>query len=121
MGPGARQTGHDARKGKEQAMEVFDLKRMEVHPFEERERNVLHRSRDFTARIISLPPGGGIPPCEMASHVIFTVIPGKVLVEADGEEAALEEGWCLISEPAVLSMRSDDGARVLGVQVPGKD
>jgi quercetin dioxygenase-like cupin family protein len=102
-------------------MEVFDLKRMEAHPVEERERNVLHRSQDFTARIISLPPGGRIPPCEMASHVIFTVISGKVTVEVNGEEALLEEGWCLITRPAVLSMRSEEGTRVLGIQVPGKD
>jgi quercetin dioxygenase-like cupin family protein len=101
-------------------MEVFNLRSVSDHPFEEREKNVLYRSEDLAVRIISLPPGGGIPPCEMASYVIFTVISGKVLVEANGEKAALEEGWCLISEPAVLSMRSDDGARVLGVQVASR-
>ncbi|MBC7246729.1 MAG: hypothetical protein H5T73_02965 [Actinobacteria bacterium] len=58
-------------------------------------------------RIIPLPPGGGIPPCEMASHVIFAVISGKVAVEVNGEEALLEEGWCLTTGPAVLSMRSE--------------
>lgn len=103
------------------AVEIFDLKGMEVHPLEEREKNVLYRSRNFSARIIPLPPGGRIPPCEMASNVVFAVISGKVTVQVNGEEAVLEEGWCLIAEPAVLSMRSDGGARVLGIQVAPRE
>ncbi len=99
-------------------MKVFDLMAMEAHTFEEREKNVIHRSREFTARIISLPAGGVIPPCEMASNVVFAVVSGKAVVKVNGEEAALDEGWCLISEPALFSMRSEEGARILGIQVP---
>jgi len=105
---------------KERKMEVFDLKTMEVYSLEEREKNVIYRSEDFSARIISLPPGGAIPPCEMAANVVFTVISGEATVEVDGEETALKEGCCLISGPATLSMRAVDGVRILGIQVSRK-
>ena len=99
-------------------MDVFDLKNMAVYPFQERDRNVLFRSEDFTARIIPLPARGAVPPCEMASSVIFTVVSGKMTVVVNGGESALEEGWCRISGPATLSMHTVEGARVLGIQVP---
>ncbi len=101
-------------------MKVFDLKGMAAHPFEERERNVLYRSQDFSARIISLPPGGAIAPCGMESNVVFLVISGVATVEADEVETQLEEGHCLITEPATISMRSETGARILGLQIPRK-
>ncbi len=50
--------------------EVYDLKTMVVHPYQEREKNVFYQAKEFKVRIIQLPPGGAMPPCEMKSHVI---------------------------------------------------
>jgi quercetin dioxygenase-like cupin family protein len=99
-------------------MQVFDLKSIEAHSQEGRERNVLFLSEEFSARIVALPPGGVIHPCEMASNVVFTVVSGSATLLVDGEEVVLEEGYCLISEPATLSMRTEHGVRLLGIQIP---
>jgi quercetin dioxygenase-like cupin family protein len=98
-------------------MKVFDLARLEAHSYEQRDRNVFHQAAEFKARIIKLPPGGVMPECEMASHVIFLVLEGRVRVRVNAEEALLHEKHCLIAEPATLSMKSDTGARLLGVQI----
>jgi len=102
-------------------MEVFDLKGMAAYPQKEREKNVLHRSEDFSARFISLPPGGEIPPCEMAVNVILTVVSGSVTVKVNGKVAILEEGYCLIAEPATLSILTSEGAKILAIQVPRRE
>jgi len=58
-------------------MQVFDLKAMKAYPYEERDKNVFYKTKEFKARIIELPAGGEMPTCEMASYVIFYVIEGQ--------------------------------------------
>jgi quercetin dioxygenase-like cupin family protein len=99
-------------------MKVIDLKGSHAYPLEEREKNVFFQSEDFSARIVALPSGGGIPPCEMAASVIFVVISGTVTIRVNGKDSDLVEGYCLITEPATLSMKTEDGARLLGIQIP---
>ncbi len=98
---------------------VFDLSAMDAFPYEERDKNVFYSTETFKARIIELGPGGEMPLCQMASHVIFVVIHGEATVKVDGEDFALEGGKCLMTPPATISMRSESGVRMMGIQIQG--
>jgi len=98
-------------------IQVFDLKAMKAYPYEERDRNVFYKMREFKARIIELPAGGEMPTCEMASYVIFYVIEGAAEVRVNQEIINIKEGQCLITEPATLSIRTNDGVKIMGIQV----
>ncbi len=97
--------------------QVFDLKAMVSYPYEERDKNVFYKAKEFKARIIELPPGGEIPTCEMTSHVIFYVLEGEAEVKVNLEKATIKEGQCLITEPATLSMKTEKGVRMMGIQI----
>lgn len=98
-------------------MQVFDLKTIISHLYEERDKNVFYKVKEFKARIIELPPGGEIPTCEMASYIIFYVIEGAAEVKVNQEKAIIKEGQCLITEPATLSMKTEKGVKIMGIQV----
>ncbi len=96
---------------------VFDLRTMLSHPYGEREKNVFHQTPHFKARIIELPAGGSMPTCEMASHVVLYVVQGEAEVQVNEEASTVKEGQCLITEPATVSMKTANGARILGIQI----
>ena len=98
-------------------MQVFDLRAMEAQPYEARDRNVFYETQEFKARVIELAPGGAIPSCEMAGHVIFYVLSGEAEVTVNGQTSNVAQGQCLISPPATFSMHSRKGVRMMGVQV----
>ena len=98
-------------------MQVFELKAMVSYPYEERDKNIFYKAKEFKARIIELPPGGEMPTCEMASYVIFYVIEGAAEVKVNQEKANIKEGQCLITKPATLSLRTNDGVKIMGIQV----
>ena len=98
-------------------MKVFDLDKIEAFPYEQREKNVFYQAKEFKTRIIELPPGGRMPTCEMASHVIFYVLGGEARVTVNSETVELKEKQCLITEPATLSMTTEKGVRLMGIQV----
>ena len=98
-------------------MKVFDLGCMEVQPYEQRDRNVFYRAREFKTRIIELPPGGEIPECEMSDHVIFFVLAGEADITVNGQISTLGEQQCLITPPATFSMKTEKGARLVGIQI----
>ena len=99
-------------------MKVFKLGEMRVFPYEQRGKNVFFQTDEFKTRIIELPPGGQMPACEMASHVIFYVLDGTVKVAVDSETVVLNEKNCLITEPpATISMITENGVRLLGIQI----
>ena len=98
-------------------MKVFDLDEMIAHPYEEREKNVFYQAKEFKTRVIELPPGGGIPLCEMTEHVIFYVLDGEARVTINSEAVVLKEKQCLISEPATISMKTGSGAKLMGIQI----
>jgi len=101
-------------------MHVFDLYAMSAHPYAERAKNVFYHTDAFKTRIIELPPEGELPTCDMASHVIFYVLAGSAEVTVNQEQVTLQEGACLISEPATFTMRTATGVKLLGVQItPG--
>ena len=96
---------------------VFDLNGMPFFPYEEREKNVFFSGAGFKTRIIILPAGGTMPECPMPTAVIFYVVNGEVEVTVDGKKHELFEGHCLIAEPAIYSMQTTSGVRMLGVQI----
>jgi len=98
-------------------MKIFNLKEMSVFPYEQREKNVFYQTDEFKTRIIELSPGGEMPICKMASYVIFYVLNGKARVTVNSETVELKEKQCLITEPATLSMKTESGVRILGVQI----
>jgi mannose-6-phosphate isomerase-like protein (cupin superfamily) len=98
-------------------MQVFDLETMMSYPYEERDKNVFYKAKEFKTRIIELPSGGKMPTCEMSSYVIFFVVSGMAEVSVNGKIEKLEKGQCLITEPATLSMKTRDGVKVIGIQI----
>jgi quercetin dioxygenase-like cupin family protein len=98
-------------------MKAFDLTKIKGFPYEKREKNVFYQVKEFKTRIIELPPGGKMPPCKMSEHVIFVVLDGEVTVEVNSEKMRLREKTCLVAEPADLSMHTQKGVRMLGIQI----
>ena len=98
-------------------MKVFDLNEMKAFPYEQRERNVFYQTKEYKTRIIELPASGKMPTCEMASYVIFYVLDGEAEVTVNSETVKLKEKQCLITEQATLSMTTEKGVRLLGMQI----
>jgi len=97
--------------------QVFDIKTMASYPYEERDKNVFYKTKEFKTRIVELPPGGEIPICEMASYVIFFVVTGAAELRVNQEIINIEEGQCLIAEPATLSMKTENGVKIMATQI----
>jgi len=53
----------------------------------------------------------------MDSNVILTVIKGTVTLTRNGETAVLTEDQAFVSGPAVLTLSSDTGARLMDVRI----
>lgn len=98
-------------------MEVFDLKEKEVLSKKDRKGEILHKSEEFKMRVIVLPPGGKMPECEMEDHVIFYIKQGTVNITVNKETERLTSGQVLVTEPAELSMTTEAGVRIMGIQV----
>lgn len=98
-------------------MQIFKLKTIKSHPYEDRHKNVLYKAKEFKTRIIELPPGEEMPTCEMASYVVFYVIRGTAEAEVNQQKTILKEGQCLITEPATLTMKTQNGVKMMGIQI----
>lgn len=102
-------------------MDVFDFNNIEGKPYEERHKNVLYKTEDFKIRVIDLPENGAMPECNMETYVVFVVLQGKVDIKVNGQIQALCEKQSLVSEPAVFSMKSEKGAKLMGIQIKKTD
>lgn len=98
-------------------MEIFDLVRQTAEGYENRGVNVFYQNDLFKTRSIVLEAGGKIPACRMESYVMFYVVEGEVLLHKNEETSPLREEQVFISEPALISMESQAGARLMGVQI----
>ncbi len=98
-------------------MKIFDLMALEAEGYEKRNVNVLFENDSFKTRIIVLDAGGKIPECKMESYVMFYVVKGEVLLRKNDESSILRENQVFITEPALLSMETTEGARLMGVQI----
>lgn len=102
-------------------MKIFDLMDLVAQGFENRGVNVFFQNDLFKSRVIVLEAGGKIPECQMDSFVMFYVVKGEVLLRKNDESAILKENQVFITEPALLSMESESGARLMGVQIKGRE
>ncbi|MGM0415264.1 MAG: cupin domain-containing protein [Bacillota bacterium] len=98
-------------------MKLFDLNKMEVHPYEQRQKNVFYKSKEFKSRLIKLPAQGEMPKCEMDTYVMFYVLDGEGFVTVNGETKNIKSGQCMITEPAELSLKTDKGMKLMGIQI----
>ena len=98
-------------------MKVFDLNEMKAFPYEQRERNVFYQTKEYKTRIIELSAGGKMPTCEMASYVVFYVLKGEAGVTVNSETVKLKEKQCLVTEPATITMMTESGVRLMGIQI----
>jgi len=98
-------------------MEIFDLMNLQAQGYQNRKVNVLYQNDVFKTRVIVLEVGGKVPECNMDTHVMFYVIKGEVILHKNNETSVLKENQLFISEPAILSMESVTGARLMGVQI----
>ena len=102
-------------------MQIFDLRNLEAEGYENRNVNVFFQNDLFKARIIVLEAGQKIPECQMESFVMFYVVNGEVLLRKNDESSILRTNQVFITEPALLSMETASGARLMGIQIKGKD
>ncbi|QGP93326.1 hypothetical protein MGLY_27330 [Neomoorella glycerini] len=58
-----------------------------------------------------------MPACQMDNYVIFYVIKGTVIIEVNGERTILKEGQGLITVPATISMQTEQGVKIMGIQI----
>ncbi len=98
-------------------MKIFDLNAMQAADYAQRGRNVFYSTTEFKTRVIALPAGGEMPQCEMASYVVFVVVDGMATVTVNQQEVQLKTGQCLITEPATLSMKTEKGIKIMGIQI----
>ena len=98
-------------------MNLFNIAVMKTYEYDQREKNVFYETRDFKMRVIDLAPGESIPQCDMASYVIFVGIEGEAEVVVGAEQTCVSRGQCLVTEPSTLTMRTNVGARLLGIQI----
>jgi quercetin dioxygenase-like cupin family protein len=101
-------------------MEIFDLKNLEAEGYENRSINIFFQNDLFKTRVIALEAGGKIPECQMDSYVIFYVVQGEVILRKNDESSLLKENQMFITEPALLSMETNIGARLIGIQIKGQ-
>jgi len=102
-------------------MKIFDIAGMQAYDYNQREKNVFHKAAGYKMRVIHLGPDGAMPECAMASHVIFVCIAGEAIVTVDGDTTAVSPGQCLVTGPAVVSMKTSGGAQLLGIQISAGD
>jgi len=105
------------RKRGDHRMNIFDLMNLESEAYEQREKNVFFQNELFKTRIIDLKPGQRIPDCQMDCFVLFYVVQGEVKLRKNDETASLKEKQVFITEPALLSMETSSGAKLMGIQI----
>jgi len=98
-------------------MKKFDMAQMDAHEYGQREKNVFYETPEFKMRVIDLAPGQSLPKCEMASHVVFICIKGEAEVSVGEKKIPLSTGQGLVIEPSTVSMKTNTGARLLGIQI----
>jgi quercetin dioxygenase-like cupin family protein len=102
-------------------MKIFDLTNLEAEGYENRKVNVFFQNDLFKTRIIVLEAGGKIPECQMDSFVMFYVVKGEVLLRKNDESSVLKENQVFITEPALVSMETTLGARLMGIQIKTRE
>ena len=100
---------------------IFDLMNMDAEEYKKRGMNVFFQNDLFKTRVIDLKAKGKIPDCQMDSFVLFYVVKGEVVINKNGELSTLKENQVFITEPALLSMETKAGARLMGIQIKTRE
>ena len=100
-------------------MFLFDLNKIKTFPYKDRDKNVFFKSNDFKVRIIDLSKNEEIPSCEMKDSVIFYVIEGEGEIEVNSKKDKIFTGNCVVAEPSMISLKTKNGMKMLGVQIKG--
>lgn len=98
-------------------MNIFDLTKQELDCGQDGSCKVFYENDLFNARVIVLAAGQKMPECQVKAYVMFYVVKGDVLLKRNDETVSLGENHLFITEPAVLSLQSELGARLMGIQV----
>jgi hypothetical protein len=61
--------------------------------------------------------GEEIPPRIIAMNVIFCVLQGKGIITVDDQSNPVKLRSLVVAPPATISMKSDEGMRLLGIQI----
>ncbi|MBS3742452.1 MAG: hypothetical protein KGY75_08180 [Candidatus Cloacimonetes bacterium] len=93
---------------------LFDLNKIETG---EEKTSVLVEKDEYKTRIIELSQGESIPDCKMNMHVLFIVLKGEVVISLDGVEHKVSQGQALITENTTVNMKTDQGVKILGIQI----
>jgi hypothetical protein len=64
--------------------------------------------------------GEEISPCAMAMNVIFCILQGKGLITVNDQSNQVKPHSLIITSPATISMKSDEGMKLLGIQITRK-
>ena len=98
-------------------MNIYDLTKLELDPKAGGNCGAFYQNGLINARLIVLSAGQKISDAHVDSHVMFYVVKGEVTVTRNGETAALQENQVFITEPAVVSLATAHGARLMGVRI----
>ena len=64
-----------------------------------------------------LNAGQKISDAQVDSYLMFCVVKGEVTVTRNGEMAPLHENQVFITDPAIVSLETVHGARLMGVRI----
>lgn len=98
-------------------MNIYDLAKLELDPNAGGNCNAFYENGPINARIIVLKAGQKISDARVDNYVMFYVVKGEVTLTRNGETAALHENQVFITEPAVVSLETVHGARLMGVRI----
>ena len=98
-------------------MNIYDLNKLELDPKAGGSCGAFYQDDLINARLIVLKAGQKISDARVDSPVLFYVVQGEVTLKRNDETAALHENQVFISEPAVVSLETVHGARLMGVRI----
>ena len=78
---------------------------------------VFYEGNNFNSRLISLKKGEEIPPCDMDSNLIFTIIEGEVEISVNEQKNILSQNQVLIADPGLFSMEALKDSKIMGIQI----
>lgn len=102
-------------------MNVYDLTKLELDPNAGGNCGAFFQNDQINARLIVLKAGQRISDSQVNSHVMFYVVKGEVTLKRNEETTMLKENQVFISDPALISLATVDGARLMGVRISLKE
>ena len=98
-------------------MNIYDLTKLELDPKAGGNCGAFYQNGLINARLIVLNAGQKISDAQVDSYVMFYVVKGEVTVKRNDETAPLHEKQVFITDPAVVSLETVHGARLMGVRI----